>query len=101
MSEEGSGGPPDGGQQQESNQVYASSVYSFMKSSCDPPPPWMILLLGQDLGVVSYCLDSSLSQIVGGINCVDKCLGSDVLLTVLLAVHRQLQPVDIHLDPLE
>ena len=52
----------------------------------DDPPPG-VLVLSQDLGVVSGRLDGSLRQIVGDLDSVDKHLGSDIVLAVLPAVH--------------
>ena len=63
----------------------------------DNPRPGL-LILGQNLGVVSGCLDGSLGQIVGCLHIVDKLSGSPVVLAVLPAVHRLLQPVVVHLD---
>ena len=63
----------------------------------DDPPPGL-LILGQNLGVVSGRLDGSLGQIVGSLHRVDKLSGSPVVLAVLPAAHRLLQPVVVHLD---
>ena len=63
----------------------------------DDPPPGA-LVLGQDLGVVGGRFDGSLSQIVGGLDCVDKLPGCIVVLIVLPADHRLLLPVVVHLD---
>ena len=62
----------------------------------DNPPPG-VLVLNKDLGIVSGHLHGSLSQIIGGLDCADKHLGSGVVF-VVLPVHRLPQPVVVHLD---
>ena len=63
----------------------------------DYPPPG-VLVLYKDLGIVSGHLHGSLSQIIGGLDCVDERLGSGVVFVVLPTVHRLPQPVVVHLD---
>ena len=63
----------------------------------DNPPPG-VLVLGKDLSVVSCCLDGSLGQIVGSLDCANKGLGSLEITTVVPAVHRLLKPVGVHLN---
>ena len=60
----------------------------------DNPPPG-VLVLSEDLGVVSGHLHGSLSQII---DCADERLGSGVVFVVLPTVHRLPQPVVVHLD---
>ena len=81
------------------------SVSNLTSSQMDPavlhpldnPPPG-VLILCQDLRVVGGRFDGSLSQIVGCLDFVDKLLSSFVVLTVLPAAHRLLQPVVVHLN---
>ena len=70
---------------------------SVVLDPLDDPPPGL-LILGQNLRIVCGRLDGSLGQIVGCLDIVDKVPGSPVVLAVLPAAHRLLQPVVVHLD---